>query len=231
MDKVEGFLQVGINESGEVVVNHPDLKPDASGVGHIVFSPDQADQLAHLLMKKAREGRVIIEANKPPPPPVDRTQRCMTDGSPETADHREINPNTGMQKGYVVLSDEERAKGFVRPMRLSYRHVGRAICGIITPVDPNRLGGEQYVCMSKPGHAGTYHHANVVTLPQPDAARLSERGRTVACGTSTQMGQKIAETYALDPKFYSGTFCCECKEHFPVEEFIWDDGSGQVVGS
>jgi hypothetical protein len=52
------------------------------------------------------------------------TQRTMTDGSPETPDHREIDPETGMQKGYVVLSQEERAKGFVRPLRLTYVHVG-----------------------------------------------------------------------------------------------------------
>ena len=48
----------------------------------------------------------------------------LTDGSPVTDDHREINPETGMQKGYVVLSEDERAKGFVRPVRRSYVHVG-----------------------------------------------------------------------------------------------------------
>jgi len=42
-----------------------------------------------------------------------------------TADHREIEPGTGMQKGYVVLSAEERAKGFVRPVRMTYTHVGK----------------------------------------------------------------------------------------------------------
>lgn len=31
----------------------------------------------------------------------------------------------GMQASYLVLSDEERAKGFVRPVRRSYRHAGR----------------------------------------------------------------------------------------------------------
>ena len=41
----------------------------------------------------------------------------LTDGEPITPDHREINPLTGLQKGYVVLSAEERAKGFVRPYR------------------------------------------------------------------------------------------------------------------
>lgn len=43
MDKIAGVLEVGISEDGrEVVVNHPDLMPDANGVGHIVFSPNQA---------------------------------------------------------------------------------------------------------------------------------------------------------------------------------------------
>lgn len=51
------------------------------------------------------------------------------------------------------------------------------------------------------------------------------------CGTVTTMGQSIAETYARDPKFYGGTFCCGCGKHFPVEEFVWTDGSGERVGS
>lgn len=55
-------------------------------------------------------------------PPVDRSQRVLTDGSPETPDHREIDPASGMQKGYIVLSPEERAKGFVRPVRRTYTH-------------------------------------------------------------------------------------------------------------
>lgn len=101
-------------------------------------------------------------------------EKTLTDGSPITDDHREIDPDTGMQKGYVVLSDEERAKGFIRPVRRSYTH--------------NK------------------------------------------CSTSTRMGQSIAETYARDPAFYGGTFCSHCRDHFPVEEFIWD-GTDQQVGS
>lgn len=53
----------------------------------------------------------------------------MTDGSPVTENHRDIDSATGMQKGYVVLSQEERAKGFVRPVRLSYVHEK---CGVRT---------------------------------------------------------------------------------------------------
>ena len=104
----------------------------------------------------------------------------LTDGSPVTPNHREINPATGQQNGYVVLSEEERAKGFVRPVRRSYRHVGEG------------------------GKGG--------------------------CGTVTTMGLALAETYARDPSFYNGTFCCGCRTHFPLLQFLWD-GTDQVVGS
>ena len=50
------------------------------------------------------------------------------------------------------------------------------------------------------------------------------------CGSLTTMAQSLGETYARDPKFYGGTFCCGCHAHFPVAEFTWvPDGS--VVGS
>lgn len=83
---------------------------------------------------------------------------------------REID-ETGQQKAYLVLSDEERAKGFVRPVRTSYTHV--------------------------------------------------------ECGESTRMGLAIAETYARDPKFYGGTYCVACGNHFPLltadgRQFRWD---------
>lgn len=99
---------------------------------------------------------------------------CMTNGTPVDPDHKKINPETGLQKGYVVLCSEERAKGFVRPLRQSYVHI--------------------------------------------------------KCKTITTMGLSIAETYARDPKFYSGTFCCGCRKHFPVTEFTWVDDNS-VVGS
>ena len=105
------------------------------------------------------------------------TKTTLTDGSPVTADHRDIDPATGMQKAYVVLSEDERAKGFVRPVRRSYVH-------------------------SK-------------------------------CGVLTTMGQALAETYAREPAFYSGTFCAGCGSHFPVGadgEFVWD-GTNEKVGT
>lgn len=101
----------------------------------------------------------------------------LTDGTPVTADHRDINPATGMQKAYVILSAEERAKGFVRPVRVAYVHD--------------------------------------------------------VCGAETKMGLGIAETYARQPDFYSGTFCAGCRAHFPVGpngEFTWL-GSSEKVGT
>ncbi len=55
----------------------------------------------------------------------DKPETTLTDGSPVTPDHRELKDN-GQQQGYVVLSEEERAKGFVRPVRCTYTHT---VCG------------------------------------------------------------------------------------------------------
>lgn len=105
-----------------------------------------------------------------------KPKTTLADGSPVTPDHREIGPD-GRQKAYVVLSQEERDKGFIRPVRRSYLH-------------------------SK-------------------------------CGVVTKMGLVLAETYARDPSFYSGTFCVGCSAHFPVGEngeFTWD-GTDEKVGT
>ena|SRR3990172_12347011 len=59
----------------------------------------------------------------------DKPKTCLTDGSEVTPDHREINPASGMQKGYVVLCPDELAKGYVRPVRRSYKHIK---CGTVT---------------------------------------------------------------------------------------------------
>lgn len=52
---------------------------------------------------------------------------------PETKDSigapAPIDPATGMHKDYWILSDEERAKGFIRPVRRKYVH---KVCGVET---------------------------------------------------------------------------------------------------
>lgn len=108
----------------------------------------------------------------------DEPRTTLADGTQVYPEHRDTiteGPRTGQQKGYVVLAEEERAKGFVRPVRRSYKHL--------------------------------------------------------KCGTVTTMGQTLAETYARDPYFYGGTFCCGCGSHFPVGpqgEFVWDKTSEKV---
>lgn len=97
------------------------------------------------------------------------SERMLVSGQPvpEDRSHTEINPATGMQRDYIVLSPEERAKGFVKPVRRTYVH---------------------------------------------------------KCGAATTMGLALAETYARNPRFYSGTFCVGCRAHFDLDEFHWDDG-------
>ena len=62
--------------------------------------------------------------------PVDRGDQRLSSGGivPDDRSHTALKPN-GQQQDYVVLSDRERAKGFVRPFRDAYRH---ATCGKIT---------------------------------------------------------------------------------------------------
>jgi hypothetical protein len=99
-----------------------------------------------------------LETARPEAQPVDRSQRVMTDGSPETPDHRDIDPATGQQKGYVVLSEEERRKGFVRPVRRSYVHkscaavtyLNRAIAETLAR-DPGFYDGGTFCCKCR-GH-------------------------------------------------------------------------------
>jgi len=54
MDKVAAVLEVTrTDDTQEVVILHPDLKPDSSGVGRLVFSPRHARHLANLLVEHA----------------------------------------------------------------------------------------------------------------------------------------------------------------------------------
>lgn len=114
-------------------------------------------------------------------PPVDRSQRILSNGQPVPEDnsHRNIRQD-GQQEGYIILTAEERHKGYVRPVRQYYRHVGT------------------------PEHPG--------------------------CNQTTKMALSIAETFARDPDFYQGGFCCSCRKHFPNEELVWE-GTNQRVGT
>jgi hypothetical protein len=59
------------------------------------------------------------------PEPIARPAQQLVSGAPVPEDdsHTRLKAN-GQQQDYVVLNPEERARGFVRPVRQSYVHVG-----------------------------------------------------------------------------------------------------------
>ena len=54
---------------------------------------------------------------------------CTTNGKPVDEVRRSQTNETGQHDGYIVLCADERAKGFVRPYRDTYRH---GVCGAVT---------------------------------------------------------------------------------------------------
>lgn len=159
---------------------------------------------------------------------------CTTSGRPVDVVRAEQTESEGQHKDYIVLCPDERAKGFVRPVRNAYRHVGRSICAEIIPKgrpswEPPKLGGPLNVCGLPHGHEGD-HGERLWTTGYSEAQRLKESHRKGGCGSVTTMGTALAETYARDPKFYGATFCVRCNQHLPVGEFVWD-GTDEVVGS
>ncbi len=59
-----------------------------------------------------------------------------------------VNPKTGQHASYWILTKEERAKGFVRPVRLTYKH---ETCGTVTTM--SRAIAETYA--RDPGFYGS----------------------------------------------------------------------------
>lgn len=127
---------------------------------------------------------------------------------------------------YLILSEEERAKGFVRPLRRSYVHVGppgpRFALRDLTDEEHERYDGEGYV-KYEPYPPGEGALGRFWSQAQLDAARKG-------CGVQTRMGRALCETYARDPSFYGATYCVGCRKHLPVTEFVWDE-DGERVGS
>lgn len=59
----------------------------------------------------------------------DGRQICTTSGEAPSQVRAEQTEVTGQHKSYIVLCEEERQKGFVRPYRDSYKHL---TCGGVT---------------------------------------------------------------------------------------------------
>lgn len=155
-------------------------------------------------------------------------RRDTTDGKPPAPGHevlgapQPIDPKTGMHGAYWVLSAEERAKGFVRPVRRTYVHTGER------PTYPLRVLTDE----ERARHAA-FGYAMYEAYPEDSAALgrfWTAKDLTSGCHGITTMGIAIAETYAREPGFYGSTFCCRCGVHLPVSQFTWD-GTAERVGS
>ena len=131
----------------------------------------------------------------------------------------------GQHVDHWVLPQEERAKGFIRPVRRSYKHVGMprpANLRDLTPDERERFG-DNY---AKFEEYGPDRNSRGRFWTQ---AELDNRG----CGSTTSMPRAIAETYAREPGYYGSTFCCGCGRYLPVGkmgEFVWD-GTDERVGT
>lgn len=138
-----------------------------------------------------------------------------------------IKSKSGQNMKYLILSEEERAKGFVRPLRRSYVHVGtkpnleEGTIRKLTDEEKIMCAGENYVAFLQ----YKKNRGHVVGLFLKDGYDKSN-----GCGGVTVMRLELCQTYACDPKFYSSTYCAHCKTHLPVSEFIWDEDK-EVMGS
>jgi hypothetical protein len=66
--------------------------------------------------------------------------------------------------------------------------------------------------------------------PRASSGRCASRTSTSSAVSITTMNQAIAETYARQPTFYGATYCCTCRKHLPVAEFIWIESDGLPHG-
>lgn len=159
-------------------------------------------------------------------------ERVPLSGRPPTSQGSTPTEQTladGQKADHWVLPEEERSKGFVRPVRRAYRHVGapgpKYPLRDLSPEELEKyrqygyLKFEKYPENEPSGLVGRYWTAET----------LSRVGK--GCGVVTTMPQAVAETYARDPHYYGSTFCCGCGEYLPVGregEFVWDDTDKRV---
>jgi len=200
------FARLEVN-TGEFVANVAILPfiepPDVIVWGSRTFKlwrsskkfPESPDIYRECFTWYATETVEIPEVEVPPVapvpidvPPVDRSNVCTTDGKPLNQSPDDV----GQHANYKILCDEERAKGFVRPVRSSYKHVG------IRPVYPVRDLTEDE------DHYRKFGYIKFEAYPKgsPSIGRYWTQVQLISgCGTVTTMGSALSETWARDPSF------------------------------
>ena len=147
-----------------------------------------------------------------------------TDPQDPRLGHGSDSTPTAQNQAYLVLSPEEIAKGFVRPLRKSYQHVGEKpqyLLRDLTEDEKERHAASNYVAYEK------YPETEDPILGRFwTQAQLDRKG----FDSVTIIDDTIAATYSRKPTFYGSTYCCYCRKHLPVAEFVWTD-DGTKVGS
>ena len=119
-------------------------------------------------------------------------------------------------KVYLVLSEDEIAKGFVKPYRDSYKHIGKKSKYPLRPLteeENERYSKYDYIAFEP------YPESE---LPQTGRFWTQKQLDNQGCGVITKMDHLISETYARDPWFYGSTYCVGCNMHRPLDEFVWE---------
>lgn len=136
----------------------------------------------------------------------------------------------GQHVDHWVLPAAERAKGYVRPLRESYQHVGppgpRFPLRDLSADERERYDSVGYVKFEP--YPASEAPATGRFWTQ---AQLDKVGK--GCGVVTRMPRACAETYARNPHYYGSTFCCGCGTYLPVGkqgEFVWT-GTTERVGT
>lgn len=135
----------------------------------------------------------------------------------------------GQYVDHWVLSPEERAKGFIRPVRRSYIHVGPP-----KPSNLRDLTEEEKKLHEQWGYIKYEAYSEDKAPVVGKYWTQAELDKIDGCGVVTTMGETIAQTYARDPRFYGSTFCCGCNNYLRVGEygeFVWDDAARERVGT
>lgn len=163
--------------------------------------------------------------------------RCTVSGQPADPKAHAGAPTDdkrpdGQYADHYVLCAEDRAKGYVEPLRMDYIHVGTPGPTFdlldLTDEQKEMLGETDWIKFEPypEGHKGS---ARGQYWSQADLDKVGK-----GCGQVTSMPRACAETYAAQPGYYGSTFCCGCGDYFPVGErgeFIWNDGTKQRVGT
>lgn len=189
---------------------------------------DGLDRAAAKVKKIASDPALRLgDLSKPPSdPPKKVATNGVTPGFEDKPAPGPVRPD-GQNTSYWVLSEAERARGFVRPVRWSYKHVGipgpKYELRELTPEEIERY--RQYGYVKREDYPESMSPVTGRFWTQPQLDKINK-----GCGGVTTMGQAIAETYARDPSFYGSTFCVSCGTHLPVGEageFVWMDERGR----